>query len=303
LAGTSGGPRSGRSPVEAPMTSSADVAARLSSIVELQREILGVVADPERINALIVSRAPEITSAHGAIIELLHDEDLVCRAASGPASKYIGFHIVTEGSLSGHAIRERAVVRSNNAEMDPRVDGEAARKMDIRSMIIAPLLRGKGAIGVLNCYSRDIDAFSDLDVYAVELLAGITSAALVQAQELCERRAAERRYRLLFEKNVAGVFRSTIDGEILDCNDALVEYFGYDSRDEMLTKRTWELYRERSDREQLLALLQRDRVVRNVRLNFRKKDGSPMIGVMNISFATSDDGETQLLGTVVEEKG
>src|SRR5437868_5782666 len=36
-------------------------------------------------------------------------------------------------------------------------------------------------------------------------------------------RASERRYRQLFEHNLAGVYRTTFDGMMLDCNDALVK--------------------------------------------------------------------------------
>ena len=39
-------------------------------------------------------------------------------------------------------------------------------------------------------------------------------------------RESERKYRLLFERNVAGVFLSRLDGRILDCNDAFVHMLG-----------------------------------------------------------------------------
>ena len=39
--------------------------------------------------------------------------------------------------------------------------------------------------------------------------------------------ASEQRYRLLFERNLAGVYRVTVDGRLLDCNDACARIFGY----------------------------------------------------------------------------
>jgi|CZKR01.1.fsa_nt_gi PAS domain-containing protein len=52
-------------------------------------------------------------------------------------------------------------------------------------------------------------------------------AAVGTVQDITERRKAEealrrseQRYQLLFEKNVAGVSISSMEGEILDCNDA-----------------------------------------------------------------------------------
>jgi two-component system sensor histidine kinase/response regulator len=52
-----------------------------------------------------------------------------------------------------------------------------------------------------------------------------------QAQEL---ETSEQRYRLLFERSLAGVYRSTIDGRFLDCNDACASVFGYASREALL---------------------------------------------------------------------
>jgi PAS domain-containing protein len=47
-------------------------------------------------------------------------------------------------------------------------------------------------------------------------------------------RTSEQRYRRLFEQSLLGVYRSTVDGRLLDCNDAFVRIYGYNSRAEML---------------------------------------------------------------------
>ncbi len=283
------------------MTSSVDVVSRLAAIVDLQMEILTVVSDPDRVVNLIVTRAVELTNGKGAALETIHGDDLVYQAVSGTAVGHVGFHIPMEASLSGLAVRERMVMRSDNVDTDPRVDTEAAHQQGVRSLITAPLLEGDRAIGALVSLSDETNAFRDLDSYVLQLLAGIASSALVRARDLKEHAAAERRYRMLFDKNVAGVFRSTLSGEILDCNDAIVQYLGYDSREDLLTKKAWDLYADRADREMLLEALSRDNAVRNARVNFRKKDGTPMVGVINISQIPTDEGETQLLGTLVED--
>jgi PAS domain S-box-containing protein len=128
----------------------------------------------------------------------------------------------------------------------------------------------------------------------------MTSAALSQARAFQERRASEERYRLLFERNVAGVFRSTRDGRILDCNDALATYFGYSSREEFMAQPTWDLYQQRAEREALLRSLEHESALTNVRLHFKRKDGSPMTALMNVSILNASGGE-QLLGTIVAD--
>lgn len=283
------------------MASPVEVASRLSAVVELQQEILASVTDPQKVMDLVAAKTPDATGGAGSAISLIHGEDVVFRAVSGIAGGRIGYCIPIEGSLTGHAIRKREVMRCNNTELDTRVDGEAARDLGLRSVMVAPLFRKEEVIGALITFSPNAGAFDDLDAYTLQVLAGITSSALMQAREFRDRQASEERYRMLFEKNIAGVFRSTTDGRILDCNDAMVSYLGYDSRDDLCAHPAWELYADRADRQRLVEHVQRENGVRNARIHFRKKDGTPMIGVINITAIPTDDGETHLLGTLVED--
>jgi PAS domain S-box-containing protein len=283
------------------MPSSIELAARLSAVVATQQEMLSVINDPEKVMKLVVDRTPEATNGTGAVIELVEGDDLVYRAASGPAAGHIGLRLTMNNSLSGTAVRERRPLRCDNVESDPRVYAAAALAMGMRSMVVAPLVHGDMPIGVLKTYSPRPNSFDDLDAYTLQLLAGITSVALMQAREFRERQASEQRYKLLFERNVAGVFRSTLDGRILDCNDALVAYLGYSSREELLSHESWDLYHRRSDRENYLAELKRGHALTNTRLTLKRKDGSSVTGVVNASIIPGEGGESQVLGTMVED--
>ena len=282
------------------MPTSLDLAGRLSAVVALQQEILSVSQDLENVMQRVVNGIPQLTSGTGAVIELVDGDELVYRAASGPAAGHIGTRLPLSNSLSAMAVQMRNVIRCNDVETDPRVDRAACRRIGIRSMVVAPLLEGDHARGALKSYSDRADAFDDLDSYTVQLLAGMTSSALMLAQEFHNRQASEERYRMLFERNVAGVFRTTEDGRILDCNDAFVETLGYASREELLEKQTWDLYRERTDRQALLDSV-RSKPLKNVRLPLKKKDGTPLNGLVSVSLLTTDSGQFQLLGTLVEE--
>jgi PAS domain S-box-containing protein len=280
------------------MPSSLDLAGRLAGVVAVQQEILNCVTDVDRVLQLVVERTAELTEASGAAIELVDEDELFYRAASGLAARHIGFHLPMDGSLSGHVVRTKTVLRCEDCRNDSRVDQEACRIMGIRSMIIAPLIDGDRAVGVLNSMSDHVNGFNDLDAYVIQLLAGIASSALQQARAFQEQRASEERYRMLFEQNVTGVFRSTRDGRILDCNDALVKYFGYGSREEFMQQPTWNLYEDRGEREGLLASLMESPAMTNVRLHFKRKDGSPITAFMNVSLLSMSGGD-QLLGTIV----
>jgi PAS domain S-box-containing protein len=43
----------------------------------------------------------------------------------------------------------------------------------------------------------------------------------------------EDRYRLLFENNLAGVFRSEITGKVVEANQTMAEIFGYESPEDL----------------------------------------------------------------------
>ncbi len=49
-------------------------------------------------------------------------------------------------------------------------------------------------------------------------------------------RESEERYRLLFERNLAGVYRSTADGRLLECNRAFARMMGYASPAEAMAQ-------------------------------------------------------------------
>jgi len=52
--------------------------------------------------------------------------------------------------------------------------------------------------------------------------------------DMTARQMAEEKYRMLFEQAQEGVFVATLDGDLLDCNDAFVTMLGYGSRDELM---------------------------------------------------------------------
>jgi PAS domain S-box-containing protein len=245
------------------MPSTLDLAARLSTIVAAQQEILTRANDPIAVMDTALTQTKRITKASGAALEEIEGDQRVYRAVSGNALAPPGMALA------------------------------------VGSMLTAPLTTGGKAFGALRVFSERPNAFDDLDAYTVELLAGMISAALMHAREFRDHRASEARYRMLFEQNVAGVFRTTRDGRILDCNNAFVDYLGYSSREELLERRSWDLYPQRSDREAFLAALDRERVMTNVRLHLKKKDGSDVTGIVNVSVIPADDGDTQLLGTLV----
>jgi two-component system NtrC family sensor kinase len=103
-----------------------------------------------------------------------------------------------------------------------------------------------------------------------------------------ERRAADERYRQLCESVQEGVFISTPDGRLIDCNPALPAIFGYSSRAEMLSLDIEAaLFMDSSQREQYRAAMEKDGQLCNYELTLRRKDGRAVTLLEN-SFAIRD---------------
>ena len=63
----------------------------------------------------------------------------------------------------------------------------------------------------------------------------------------------------------------------------------------------WDLYHQRTDREKFLEDLKNDRAPTNRRLQLKRKDGSSIMGLVTASLIPADGGESQVLGTMVED--
>ena len=123
------------------------------------------------------------------------------------------------------------------------------------------------------------------------------SAAL--AASLAERTRTEASLRALFERNLAGIFRSRHDGRILECNAALVHLLGFTSREELLARNAKEFYVDSADRERLMKLLQPGVIVSNHELQWRRADGATIWVVVNVR-AVAEGPSVYLEGIVLD---
>jgi diguanylate cyclase (GGDEF)-like protein/PAS domain S-box-containing protein len=66
----------------------------------------------------------------------------------------------------------------NDTETDPRVNIDACRKVNARSMVVAPLFHVGDPVGVLTIMGHTPNAFSERDVQTLQLMAGLIGAAI-----------------------------------------------------------------------------------------------------------------------------
>jgi two-component system, cell cycle sensor histidine kinase and response regulator CckA len=111
--------------------------------------------------------------------------------------------------------------------------------------------------------------------------------------------SSEMRYRTLFDRNMAGVFRSTMDGKLLEFNEAFAQMYGY-SREELSTMSTHDLYFGGQDERTKLIEARRSDPAKQFEVRYKKKDGSALLAVQNITIQKAKDGTESIEGTLID---
>jgi PAS domain S-box-containing protein len=110
---------------------------------------------------------------------------------------------------------------------------------------------------------------------------------------------AERRFRRSIEMSPAGVYRTTLDGTIVECNQAFATIFGYASPAELEGTDVHALYWDALDRPKLLASLRARQGASRTELLARRRDGEP-VHVLAAIRLVQDDGGESIEGTVLD---
>lgn len=102
----------------------------------------------------------------------------------------------------------------------------------------------------------------------------------------------EIRYRQLFERNLAGIYRTSKEGIILECNQSFADILGYNKPQELIENlNVNDLYVEKGIRENLLHDLIRLKLVRARKINLTNKKGEEITVLLNVSSIFDEEGK------------
>ncbi len=93
-------------------------------------------------------------------------------------------------------------------------------------------------------------------------------------------RDSERRFRNLLETVPVGITVSTPEGEIIEANSAIVQMFGFDTKEEFVLIPASEYYYFPEDRKRFVEAHDKDAVI-DLELTVKRKDGTPFTGIVS----------------------
>ena len=115
-------------------------------------------------------------------------------------------------------------------------------------------------------------------------------------------RQSEQHYRSLVQNAPYGIYRSAVDGGFLAVNPALVDMLGYASEDELLAADVAsDIYADPGERGRLIETYRRRLTIDEVEVQWKRKDGSPIIVRLSGRAVHLGDGTLDGFEMIVED--
>jgi two-component system NtrC family sensor kinase len=112
----------------------------------------------------------------------------------------------------------------------------------------------------------------------------------VLGRDITALRKNEARFTELFETLQEGIYITTPDGTILDANPAMIRMLGYDSKEDLLTKRVPDVFSDYVERKSLIEDVERQPGPQAREITLIRKDGTPIICLNTTSAARDTSG-------------
>ena len=232
--------------------------------------------------------------------------DLVLRALSRRSELVFDWaeRLPRGAGSCGLAVQTKETVVTADVLIDPRITVPAELRplleaSQFRALVALPCCVRDTVIGVIAAGDVTGRTYDEAGIRLARTFADQGAVALENARLLAEAVASEERYRLFFERNLVGLFRTRPDGTFIECNPAFVQILGFVSREEALACDIDELHADPAERRGLFAALRPGQPRVNRELRLHRRDGATISVLMSVA-AFEDEGGTYHEGQIVD---
>jgi PAS domain S-box-containing protein len=281
------------------------------ALAELYEPLVAPGATIERVSEIVLRRARELTTSQDGYAATIEpgSGNLICHTFSttldacpvADEQKKVVFPPRAGGSypaLWGHSLNTRWPLVTQDPQNEKAAEGTPPGHVRLDALLSAPVLLGEELVGQISLANPD-RPYTERDLDAIEHIARFYALAIHRIRADSAIQESERRYRELFERNLAGVYRTTVEGAILECNQAFTSFFGARSPSELDDVSAWDLYQTRASRERFLDALRTNGEVRGWQQEFRRLDGATVWALLNANL--HDEGSRTIIeGTLAD---
>jgi two-component system sensor histidine kinase/response regulator len=151
----------------------------------------------------------------------------------------------------------------------------------------------------INVSSLGVLGISTVTLMALGLAMLTSIADRRFSEQTSKLESSERRYRQLVQRSLAGIYRTTLDGRILNGNEAFCRIFGYRSAVALAGMGGSILSEDAAEREAVAARLLKEKSVTNLERRLRRQDGGAVWVLENATLVESPDGPV-VEGTMID---
>lgn len=149
-------------------------------------------------------------------------------------------------------------------------------KYDVKELYTLPLTTKKKVYGVLQVINDSRNLLTEEKIALLKSIRDELSAGIARIIAEEEIRKAEEKYRNLVENAVEGIYRTTVDGKVLEINTAVAKIFGY-TPEEFLKINVKKTFKNIERRKEFIEKLRKEGEVRNFEIEYIRKDGKTVI--------------------------
>jgi PAS domain S-box-containing protein len=151
---------------------------------------------------------------------------------------------------------------------------------------------------------REERVWSETVVTGFKLIAQVFANALARKHADIFLRASEASFRGIFEGAIEGIYRTSLEGEVIAANPAMATILGYDSPEEVMlsvVNTAQQVWVNPTERSRLFELIEDQGVVRDYECQFKRKDGVKIWVSHNIRAVRGSDGQLAYLEGFVKD--